>query len=311
MSAPNKTVEFYSNIKSTKVSWLWYPYIPYGKITIIQGDPGEGKTSLALYLASVLSQGKAFPLSDTPVPKQNVIYQNKEDDTSDTVKPRLENYGANCEKIGFILEEEKDLSLMDERLETSIREVNARVLILDPIQAYLGDNDITRANNIRPLMTNLKKVAARTQCAIILIGHLNKNDTGKDLYRSLGSVDIVAAARSILMVKKPDETREDLRKIIQVKNNLTAKGKPMLFCLQNNTLQKWRYAEGVENVELNMIQLCEQALKEIVGENGISCKEAYEAMEEKGFSRRTVERAKSNLSIKSRKQGQHWIWTLD
>ena len=123
MSAPNKTVEFYSKVKSTKVNWLWYPYIPYGKITIIQGDPGEGKTSLALYLISIISQGKAFPLSDTPVPQQNVIYQNKEDDTSDTVKPRLENYGANCEKIGFILEEEKDLSLMDERLETSIREV--------------------------------------------------------------------------------------------------------------------------------------------------------------------------------------------
>lgn len=311
MNPSNNSVEFYSKLKSTTVDWLWYPYIPYGKITIIQGDPGEGKTSLALYIATLLSQGKSFPLSDHSVPKQNVIYQNREDGASDTIKPRLEKYGADCNRICFILEGDKALSLSDERLETAIAEANARVMILDPIQAYLGDSDMLRANNIRPMMTNLCRVAEKTKCAIILIGHLNKNDNGKDLYRSLGSIDIVAAARSILMVKKPDEEKEELRKIVHVKSNLAPRGKPLLFCLQNNTLEKWKYAEGVENVELNMIQLCEQALKQVVGVEGISSKEAFESMEEKGFSRRTVERAKSNLGIKSRKQGQHWIWILD
>lgn len=139
-----KRVEYYSNIKSQTVEWLWFPYIPYGKITIIQGDPGEGKTSLALYLAMLLSNGKPLPLSDKPVPVQNVIYQNREDSAEDTIKPRLEKYGANCDNVCFILDEDKPLSLSDNRLETSIIEAKARVLILDPIQAYLGESDMVR-----------------------------------------------------------------------------------------------------------------------------------------------------------------------
>lgn len=307
----NKNIEFYSRIKSKPISWLWYPYIPYGKITIIQGDPGEGKTSLALYIAMLLSKGKEFPLSDSPIPKQNVIYQNREDGASDTIKPRLERYGADCDRICFILESDKMLSLADKRLETAIREAKASVLILDPIQAYLGDNDMVRANDIRPLMNNLCEVAERTNCAIILIGHLNKKETGKDLYRALGSIDIVAAARSILMVKKPEEENDELRKIVHVKSNLAPRGKSMLFSLQNDTLTKWKYAEGVENVELNVVQLAEQALREIVKSEGIACRDAFEYMEEKGFSRRTVERAKVNIGVKSIKQGQHWVWILE
>lgn len=304
-------VEYYSKIKSQTVDWLWYPYIPYGKITIIQGDPGEGKTSLALYLAMLLSNGRPLPLSDKPISAQNVIYQNREDSAEDTIKPRLEKYGANCDNVCFIVDEDKPLSLSDNRLETAIIETKARVLILDPIQAYLGASDMVRANDIRPLMTNLCKVAERTKCAIILIGHLNKNDGGKDLYRTLGSIDIVAAARSILMVKKVEEEKGELRKIIHIKSNLAPKGKTIAFALENDTLTKWKYVDGDDNVEMTMEQLAEQELKKIVGVNGISSRDGYNYMEEKGFSRRTVERAKSNLEIKSKKQGQYWIWIME
>ena len=311
METNKKNIEYFSKVHSKEIEWLWYPYIPYGKITIIQGDPGEGKTSLALYIASVLSKGGVFPLSDKPVARQNVIYQNREDGAADTIKPRLERYGANCDNVCFILEDDKPLSFIDDRLEHAIIECNARVLILDPIQAYLGDSDMGRANDIRPIMSKLCKIAENTHCAILLIGHLNKKDGGKDLYRTLGSIDIAAAARSILMVKKPDEEKETLRKIVHIKCNLAPKGKSMLFTLANDGLTKWAFSEGVENVEYNMVQLAEQALKVVVGIDGISSKDAFEYMEEKGFSRRTVERAKTNLGIKSKKQGQHWIWIMD
>lgn len=306
-----RMIEYYSKLTSKPIKWLWYPYIPYGKITIIQGDPGEGKTSLALYIAMLLSQGKAFPLTDTPVEEQNVIYQNREDGASDTIKPRLERYGANCDRICFILEKDKMLSLADGRLEIAIREANAKALILDPIQAYLGDSDMLRANDIRPLMNNLCEVAEKTNCAIILIGHLNKKDAGKDLYRSLGSIDIVAAARSVLMVKKPDEENEELRKMIQVKNNLAQRGKPMFFYLKNDTLTEWGYAEGSENVETSIIRLAEQTLRQIVGIEGISSNDAFASMEEKGFSRRTIERAKINIGVKSKKEYKRWVWFLE
>ncbi len=311
MSAENaKNVEFYSNIASKKVEWLWYPYIPYGKITIIQGDPGEGKTSLALFLASVLSVGGLLPLEEKPLSVQNVIYQNNEDGASDTIKPRLENYGADCSKICFMLEKDKAISLMDDRLEKAIIEAEARMLILDPIQAFLGDSDMVRANDIRPIMSNLCRVAERTGCAIILVGHLNKNEGGKALYRGLGSIDIAAAARSILMVSKPNEDEDKVRKIAQVKSNLAPTGKPLLFSLIRNRLMDWRTAEYDEEPAITITRLAEKKLREIVGENGISGKDAFERMGEQGFSKRTVERAKSNIGVKSRKEGIHWIWVL-
>ena len=306
-----KRIEYYSKLKSKPVDWLWYPYIPYGKITIIQGDPAGGKTSLALYLAMLLTNGKPMPLSQTNVEKQNVIYQNREDGASDTIKPRLERYGADCDRVCFILEEDEPLSLSDERLEKAIIEANARVLILDPIQAYLGENDMLRANDIRPLMTNLCKVAERTNCAVILIGHLNKKDGGKDIYRALGSIDIVAAARSILMVKLCEDEDETLRRVVHVKSNLAPKGKDLHFSLKNDKLTKWKYADGVDNIELNMLQMCEQSLLKAIGTLGISSRDCYDCLEEKGFSRRTIERAKSNLGVKSKKQGHHWIWYLE
>ena len=194
METNKKNIEYFSKVQCKEIEWLWYPYIPYGKITIIQGDPGEGKTSLALYIASILSKGGMFPLSDKLIARQNVIYQNREDGAADTIKPRLERYGTNCDNVCFILEDDKPLSFVDDRLEKAIIESNARVLILDPIQAYLGDSDMGRANDVRPIMNRLCKVAEKTNCAILLIGHLNKKDGGKDLYRTLGSIDIAAAA---------------------------------------------------------------------------------------------------------------------
>lgn len=306
-----KQIEYYSKIVSKPVEWLWYPYIPYGKITIIQGDPASGKTSFALYIAMLLSRGLPMPLSDKPVDKQNIIYQNREDGAADTIKPRLERYGADCDRICFIIEDDKSLSLADSRLEKAIVEANARVLILDPIQAYMGDGDMVRANDIRPLMTNLCKVAERTNCAIILIGHLNKKDGGKDIYRTLGSIDIVAAARSVLMVRKSDDDSDDYREVVQVKSNLAPNGKNLQFSLKSGKLTDWQYIDGQENTEMSVLRKCEEVLKEFIGEQGVKCTEVLDYMDEQGFSRRTVVRAKSSLGIKSKKQGQYWFWHLE
>ena len=169
-----------SEVQSQEIEWLWYPFIPYGKLTIIQGDPGDGKTTMVLNLAAKLSKGEALDENMKVTEPVNVIYQTAEDGLADTVKPRLELAGADCERIIVIDESDKSLSMVDERLEEAIVRTGARLLILDPIQAYLGGGmDMNRANEARDMTKKLGALAEKTKCAIILIGHMNKASGNK------------------------------------------------------------------------------------------------------------------------------------
>lgn len=187
------------DVVSKEVEWLWYPYIPYGKITIVEGDPREGKTTLVLKLAAALSRGLPLPCDDDrerePI---HIIYQTAEDGIDDTIKPRLEKVGADCSMIRVIDETEKELSMTDDRLEQAIVETGARMVILDPIQAYIGAKvDMHRANEIRPVLKHLGMIAEKYNCAIVLIGHMNKAAGSKSTYRGLGSIDIQATAKGV------------------------------------------------------------------------------------------------------------------
>lgn len=127
-----------SDVELQPVNWLWYPYIPFGKVTIIQDDPGEGKTTLALRLASACSNGTALPGMEQR-PPFCVIYQTAEDGLADTVKPRLIEAGADESRVLNINEEKQSLTFLDERIEKAITQTGAKLLILDPMQGYLGD----------------------------------------------------------------------------------------------------------------------------------------------------------------------------
>ena len=175
------------NVAVEQVEWLLYPFIPYGKVTIIQGDPGEGKTTMVLQIIAKLTIGEpVLPITEEeeitaeqtrePV---NVIYQTAEDGLGDTIKPRLLAAGADCSKVLVIDDSELPLTMLDERLEQAIRQTNARLVVLDPIQSFLGaEVDMHRANEIRPLMKRVSVLAEKYHCAIVLIGHMNKNSTG-------------------------------------------------------------------------------------------------------------------------------------
>ena len=199
----------YGECAVEQVEWLLYPFIPYGKVTIIQGDPGEGKTTMVLQIIAKLTKGEpVLPVKDgeeEPTEKAdepvNVIYQTAEDGLGDTIKPRLLAAGADCSKVLVIDDSEQPLTMLDERLEQAIRQTNARLVVLDPIQSFLGaEVDMHRANEIRPLMKRVSVLAEKYHCAVVLIGHMNKNSTGKSSYRGLGSIDFQAAARSVLIV---------------------------------------------------------------------------------------------------------------
>ena len=191
-----------SDVELTPVEWLWKPYLPFGKLSVLQGNPGEGKTYFAMHLAAACTNGKLLPNMERMEPF-NVIYQTAEDGLGDTVKPRLIEAGADLDRVLVIDDSDVQLTLSDERIEKAIVENNARLVIIDPIQAYLGaDVDMNRANEVRPIFMRLGQVAQRTGCAILLIGHLNKATGMQSLQRGLGSIDIAAAVRSVMFIGK-------------------------------------------------------------------------------------------------------------
>ena len=222
-----------------EIEWLWYPYIPFGKLTIIHGDPGEGKTTLILQLAALLSRGDKLPCDDTEREPISIIYQTAEDGLGDTIKPRLLSGNADCTQIKVIDESEVPLTMLDARVERAIQETGARMIILDPMQAYLGEKvDMNRANEVRSVLSQLGRIAEKYKCAIILVGHLNKMQGTKANYRGLGSVDFQATARSVLVVGRVKDSPET-RVMAHQKSSLAPEGEPIAFELNKETGFRW------------------------------------------------------------------------
>ena len=236
-----------SDVEATEVKWLWYPYIPFGKITMFQGDPGDGKTTTILAIAAALTRGLPLPEGKTINAPMNVIFQTAEDGLNDTVRPRLDQAGADCSRVIVIDEEEKSLTLADKRIEQALIQTGAKLLVLDPLQAYLGSNvDMHRANEIRPILKSIGTVAEKTGCAVVVLGHLNKG-TNKSQYRGLGSIDIQAAARSVLTFGRI-KGKKFSRAFAQGKNNLAPEGKSIGFELDPKTGFRW---SGVSEVTID------------------------------------------------------------
>ena len=308
-----------SEVQSQEIEWLWYPFIPYGKLTIVQGDPGDGKTTLILNIAAKVSRGESLE-NGMNVPKPiNVIYQTAEDGLADTVKPRLEKAGADCERILVIDESDKSLSMVDERLEQTLLQTKARMLILDPIQAYLGGGmDMNRANEAREMTKKLGILAEKYQCAIVLIGHMNKAGGNKAAYRGMGSIDFFAVARSVLLVGKI-EGESNLRAVVQIKNNLAEFGHPKAFSLSENGFT-WigDYEITADEVlggvvpKANKLEHAKLFLRELSKNNNIMLSnEIFDIAEKNNISKRTLENAKKELGIKAKKINNCWYWELN
>ena len=227
-----------SEVVSTNVEWLWKPYIPFGKVSILQGNPGEGKTYFAMQLAAACTGRKPLPGMDVIEPF-NMIYQTAEDGLGDTIRPRLEKAGADLERILVIDDGDKPLTLTDERLEKAIRENSARLVIIDPIQAFLGaDVDMNRANEVRPVFRKLGDIAQDNRAAILLIGHLNKANGMSSLQRGLGSTDIIAAVRSALFIGKLKDD-PTIRVLTHEKSSLAPAGDSIAFTLGDEDGFSW------------------------------------------------------------------------
>ena len=293
-----------SDVELTPVEWLWKPYLPFGKLSVLQGNPGEGKTYFAMHLAAACTNGKLLPNMERMEPF-NVIYQTAEDGLGDTVKPRLIEAGADLDRVLVIDDSEVQLTLSDERIEKAIIENNARLVIIDPIQAYLGaDVDMNRANEVRPIFMRLGQVAQRTGCAILLIGHLNKAAGMQSLQRGLGSIDIAAAVRSVLFIGKlkHDPT---MRILTHEKSSLAPPGASLAFSLGDEGGFRWvgeyditadEMLSGIEPQRETKTQQAKDLICTLLaGGKQVLSEDIDKAALERGIPGRTVRDAKREL----------------
>lgn len=293
-----------SDVELTPVEWLWKPYLPFGKLSVLQGNPGEGKTYFAMHLAAACTNGKLLPNMERMEPF-NVIYQTAEDGLGDTVKPRLIEAGADLDRVLVIDDSDVQLTLSDERIEKAIIENNARLVIIDPIQAYLGaDVDMNRANEVRPIFMRLGQVAQRTGCAILLIGHLNKAAGMQSLQRGLGSIDIAAAVRSVLFIGKlkHDPT---MRILTHEKSSLAPPGVSLAFSLGDEGGFRWvgeyditadEMLSGIEPQRETKTQQAKDLICTLLaGGKQVLSEDIDKAALERGIPGRTVRDAKREL----------------
>ena len=324
---PNLKLINMEQVEIEKIDWLLYPFIPFGKVTIVQGDPGEGKTTMVLQIIAKLTKGEAVLPSGSDEPALegktmalepvNVIYQTAEDGLGDTIKPRLLSAGADCSRVMVIDDNDQALTMMDARLEEAIIKTKARLVVLDPIQGFLGAAvDMHRANEIRPLMKRIAVLAEKYHCAIILIGHMNKNSNGKSSYRGLGSIDFQAAARSVLIVGRIKDEPE-IRVVCHVKSSLAPEGKSIAFRLDKDTGFEWIGEYDISADDLlsgdnrgQKIHVAKEFLQEVLASGSVAQTKVAEEAESRGIKKKTLWNAKKELEIDSVKIGNQWFWML-
>ena len=285
-----RLLTLYSEVQSTDVRWLWYPFIAIGKITLLQGDPGDGKSTMMMNLIAELSTGGKTPDGCKIGAPQKVIYQCSEDGVSDTIKPRLERCGADCRKIAFINEEVYNgLTLDDERIRQAIIEFRPRLVVIDPIQAYLGsDSDLQIAGRARKLM------------------------------RRLGSIDVVAAARSVLQVER-DTENPDIRIVHQIKNSLAPTAEDIRFSISADKGFRWLecrpqlFEKQQPDAEPKFDTEQQKAaywIKHFLEKGDMSANEIYCRLDNEGISKRVARMVKTEMGIHCYQKKRRWYWSV-
>lgn len=314
-----------SEIVEREVEWLWKPYIPLKKITLFRGDPGIGKTFLALMVTAIVSNGHGFPNKSsesgfTPATQGNVLFLTAEDDLADTVKPRLRKANADMERVFSYTDY---ITFSDPKFEEIIKEVLPALVIVDPLQAFLGaDIDMNRPNEIRPIFSKIRQMAENYNFTLIILEHLNKNLGGKAIYRGLGSMDIPGAARSILTFGC-DPKNENIKGFMHTKSNLEKKGDIIGFSISENGAIEWNLNTaltadmilGNSNLKIGRpsfeIDEAVEFLKtELKGTSKLAT-DMYTKAEELGISKKTLERAKKEVKVDSFQKDRKWYWLIE
>lgn len=323
-----------TDIVPSAVSWLWEPYLARGKLSVLDGDPGTGKSFVTIDLAARISTGAALPVGSTPAAPAGVLLLNAEDDAADTIRPRVTAAGGNPDLVrilaapGLGLERFPQFPEDVAPLERAIRETSAALVVIDPMMAFFPPRVCaTSDQSIRRALTPLAVLAAETSACILFVRHLRKAGGANAMYRGSGSIGIVGAMRTGLMVgRHPDDP--DLRVLSCCKTNIGPPGGSLGFRLVRNetsgqTVVRW---EGPLDISVDDLfgicvpvragtQMRERAVEWLRGFLAPGKRRAIEVQEAAsaaGIPQRTLERAKQMAAIKSeavRTDGKiEWWW---
>lgn len=305
----------FDSIKEEKLDYLWYPYIPLGSVTLLVGDPGIGKSYLALKLASIISRGEHFPFDDNKsayLEPSNIILQNGEDAKETTIKTRLIKMNADTSKIWFINDNNSNFKIDKiDVIERALYEKRPKLVIIDPITQYLPKISMDRANEVRNALSPLAELAAKYKTTFLLIAHKNKNVATKGLYRVMGSVDFVGICRSMLTASEIDGKLY----LQQAKNSTASFGMPIEYEIDENGLE---FIKQVENTKIDYsvdkpVEEAEKFILDELKDGEVPSKEIYKHANLNNIAKATLDRAKKRLGIGSRKRtaedgSEYWVW---
>jgi hypothetical protein len=315
-----------ADVAAELVRWLWPPYIPYAKLTLLEGDPGLGKSWITCALAAAVTQGHGLPGTETFEPR-NVLMLSAEDGLGDTLRPRLDAVGADVTRV-VALDEPLTFDAPGLlRLEDAIHYYSPALVIIDPLFAFTGSKvDIHRANECRAISAPLGAVAERCGCAIVAVRHLGKSRGGGNaLNAGIGSIDFAAAARSVLLVgQDPDDHSK--RAFVQIKNNLAPIGESIGYVLEGgrfhwtgaSTLTAGRILSFPSNEEARGARSeAVEFLRSALVDGPRPSKEIESEAHLAGISKITLRRAKDILGVLVCKEGGHfgggqqkWLWAM-
>lgn len=321
-------VKDFCNVQSKKINWLLEGLIAEGKITIVQGLPGCGKSTFALKVTSHFSNAEDIYGNPLVEPIKTLLLS-AEDDYEDSIKPKLDRMGANLSNIIFIKTVKKQdyISLDDERLEEVIKKYDVKLVIIDPFQAYLPDEtDMNKMKDIRKVMSNLIEIAKECKCAFVILQHLNKNISVKqNVLRGSGSLDINAAARVVVTISKPSQISakgesRNLRYAQISKSNIGPDDICIFFRLNSGEGIEWVMKDELSEDELAVFKPADASSKKdsvrkfLMEQLSVESQNASilldRAMNELSVSRETVNIVKRELNILSTKVGSNWVWSL-
>ncbi len=322
------------DVEPKPINWLWPEKIARGKVSMIAGDPGLGKSLITVALASAVSTGARWPVGRGNAPQGSVVMMSDEDALADTIRPRLDAADADCAKIhalkmvqettkdGEIFSRSFSLAQDIERLADVLEELGDCVLVvIDPISAYLGGIDSHKNADVRALLSPLSDLAERFNVSIVTVTHLNKGN-GNAIYRATGSLAFVAAARSVLAVTK-DQDEQSRRLVLPMKNNLGNDSSGMAYRIETAEggapVVMWE--PNAVDIDINEVlngdtederwacnEVTEWLLEELI--NGpVPASDMKKRVAQSGHSWRPVERVKAKLKIRSKKDGMYGPWS--